>query len=190
MSIVQHGRILTTAQQPGEVNSPSSPSRPRRGHPTLPRGHYRPPSSRGPVGAVSGPQSEVWAGSTPAPAPVAIQLVEASECTVHSAATVRASPGECCLGRCPWARGCGAGGGDKGLKPREGSLRKPSCPGGGRGETHVRGHHAARLAPLLETASLMSDAFKKKRTFKSVQRKKKNPPGCNIYGPVRESQES
>ena len=69
MSIVQHGRILTTAQQPGEVNSPSSPSRPRRGHPTLPRGHYRPPSSRGPAGAVSGPQSEVRAGSTTAPAP-------------------------------------------------------------------------------------------------------------------------
>lgn len=47
------------------------------------------------------------------------------------------------------------------------------------------------LAALLKRASLKSYAFKKKRTFKSVQRKKKkNPPGCNIYGPVRESQES
>lgn len=47
------------------------------------------------------------------------------------------------------------------------------------------------FASLPESASLMSDAFKKKGLLSlSKGKKKKNPPGCNIYGPVRESQES
>lgn len=68
--------------------------------------------------------------------------------------------------------------GDKGLRPGEGTPRKPSSPGWGgeaqgEGPGPWRGRHAVSLAPLLELASLMSNAFKKKRTFKSVQRKKK-----------------
>lgn len=44
------------------------------------------------------------------------------------------------------------------------------------------------LAPLLENTSLMSDAFKKKKTFKSVEREKKNPLGVIfmvLFGSLR-----
>lgn len=62
-------------------------------------------------------------------------------------------------------------------RPGEERLGKPSFPGGGReAEAHWEGPGwvCGLLPPLLKSASLMSDAFKKKRLL-SLSKGNKNP---------------
>lgn len=74
---------------------------------------------------------------------------------------------------------------------------EPSFPGRGLGWGGVAGSPTGGtqmgcrwfFAPLLKGAFLMSGSFKKKGLL-SLSKRKKGSPGCNIYGPVREFQES
>lgn len=71
VSVVQHGRVLATAECEGiSVSSSSSPAGPRGRCPHSPcRGQYSPPHSRGPGVAGPVPQPEIGAGRTVGLAP-------------------------------------------------------------------------------------------------------------------------